>query len=62
MKHPECGDSVPVEIELVPRQPVASRLRVGVMIIVPALTKGQHRHPEAVFGSIAGKKPLPPHI
>jgi hypothetical protein len=36
---------------------------MGVMIIVPAFTKGQHRNPEAVLGSIAGRKPLSsPHV
>src|SRR5690242_3294925 len=39
------------------------RLRMGVMVVMPALTKGQQRHPEAVFGSIAsGKPPRSPHV
>lgn len=33
-----------------------------VMVVMPALTKSQQSHPETVFGRIAGRKPLRPHI
>ena len=39
------------------------RLRMGVMTIVPTLTKGEQRHPETVSGGITGGKPLcSPHM
>jgi len=40
-EHPQRGDSIPVEIEFIPGQAMAGSLGMSVMIVVPALTKGE---------------------
>ena len=50
-------DTVPVEIKFVPFEAVTGRNRMGVVIVVPAFSKGHDRHPPAVRGKIAGDKP-----
>src|SRR3954447_9595768 len=56
-------DSIPVQVDFVPGHAVTSRLRKGVMVVVPALTKRQQCHPKAVPGVIASAKaPFPPHM
>ena len=37
-------DSIPVHVEFVPGQAMTGRLGMGVVVIVPALTKRQQRH------------------
>jgi hypothetical protein len=62
-EHPQCVNSVPVEIEFVPGKAMMGRLGMCVMVDVPALTKSQESHPEIVFGRITGRKPLrSPHV
>ena len=53
----ERGDAVPVGIELVPGQAVTRGLRMGVMVVVPALAKGEESYPETVAGGVAGGEP-----
>ena len=53
----EGRDAVPVGIELVPGQAVTRGLRMGVVVVVPALAKGEQSDPEAVAGGVAGGKP-----
>src|SRR5215467_6422148 len=43
----EDAKTVPVEVNLIPGQTMSRGLRVSVMVVVPAFTKGQHGHPEA---------------
>ena len=47
------ADAEPVEVELIPGQAVAGRHRMRVMIVVPALAEGEHRHPPVVRRIIA---------
>src|SRR5437773_10233320 len=42
------ANAPPVEIDLVPGEPMARRGRVRMMIIVPAFAKGQQRDPPVV--------------
>ena len=50
-----------LEIEFMPGQAMTGRLRMDVMVIVPALTKGQQRYPEIVLEA-AGRNRCLPHI
>jgi len=53
----EGGDSVPVGIELVPSEAVTRGLRMGVMVVVPALAEGKESYPHTVAGGVAGGEP-----
>lgn len=44
----ENPDSVKVEVNFIPLQPMAGRNRVGVMVVVPPVSKTQQRHPPIV--------------
>ena len=55
-------NSIPVGVELVPLHAMTGRLRMGVVVVVPALAKRQHSHPEAVPGIILRAKRWRPHI
>ena len=55
------ADPNPVQVELVPGQAMTRRHRVGVMIVVPALAKGQQRHPPVVGGVVRVVKRRDPH-
>ena len=59
----QCGDAIPVRVELVPGQAVTGGLRMGVMVVVPSFAKGQQRHPEAVARGVSGgKSARAPHV
>ncbi len=47
-------NAVPVHIHFIPAQAVPGGNRMGVMIVVPALAKGEKRHPPAVGGKVFG--------
>ena len=49
-------DAVVIGIEFVPGQPVPSRYRMRMMVVMPSLTTGQQRNPPAVAGIIPGLK------
>src|SRR5688572_18344893 len=50
----ERADTNPVEIQLVPRETVTRARRMGVMVVVPAFSECEQRHPPVVGGIIAG--------
>jgi hypothetical protein len=54
---PEDGDAVPVGVELVPGKAVTGGLGMGVVVVVPALAKGEESYPETVPGGVGGGKP-----
>ena len=45
LEHP---NGVPVEIKFIPLQPVPGRNRVGVMVVMPAISEAHQRHPPIV--------------
>jgi hypothetical protein len=45
LEHP---NRVPVEVDFIPLQPVPGRNREGVMVVVPAISETQKRHPPIV--------------
>ncbi len=49
----EDADGDPVHIELIPGEPVACRGWEGVVIVVPAFTKGQYRDEPIICREIA---------
>ena len=62
-ENPQNQNSIPVRVEFVPGHAVTGGLRIGVMVVVPALTERQERHPEAVPGIImSAKAPSSPHM
>ena len=62
-ERPQCRDSVPVDVDFVPGQAMTGTLGMGVMIIMPAFTKGQQCHPKTVSGCIpCGESPRSPHV
>src|SRR5271157_6413007 len=48
--------AVPVHIELIPRQPMARRLRMRVMVIVPAFAEAEVCHPPQIARVVVGGK------
>ena len=44
----EDANGVPVEVDLIPRQPVPGRDRVGVMVVVPPIAETEQCHPPVV--------------
>src|SRR6185312_5170383 len=44
-KSAQDSDGVPVHINFIPGQPMPCRLRMSVMIVVPAFAIGEQRHP-----------------
>lgn len=53
-----CANTIPIQIELVPCKTVTGRLRFGVVVIMPALTEGQHSDPKAVPRVVMSLKSL----
>src|SRR5580704_4043744 len=53
LEHP---NSVKVEVELVPLQPVSSRNRVGVMVVMPTISETDQRDPPIVGRRITSLK------
>src|SRR5437868_4485080 len=51
------ANSPPVEIDFVPGKAMPCRAWVSVVVIVPALTEGQQRHPPVVSRIIASREP-----
>jgi len=49
-------DTVIVDINLVPGEPVTGRNRVGMMVVVPSLATGQQGHPQIVARVVAGRE------
>src|SRR5262245_35470580 len=47
------ADANPIEIKLVPLEPMAGAGGVGVMVVVPALSERQKRNPPVVRGVVA---------
>jgi hypothetical protein len=59
----ECGDAVPVGVELVPGEAVARGLWMGVVVVVPAFAEGEKCDPEAVAGGVrCGEAARTPHV
>ncbi len=59
----ERPDAVPIEVDLVPREAVARRNRVRMVIVVPAFAEGEQSHPPAIRRKIAGlKAPRTDHV
>src|SRR5260221_7327684 len=57
------ANSVPVHVELIPRNAVPSSLCEGMVVVVPSFTKSQYGHPKAVARSVLGYEPLrTPHM
>jgi len=52
----EEPDAVPVEINFVPTEPVPSRGGMGMVIVVPAFAKSEHRYPPVVGRLVMGSK------
>src|SRR5271155_4522603 len=59
----QSADAIPVQIEFIPNNPVARRLRNSVMIVVPSFAEGQQCDPKTVFRSVVSKEsPRTPHV
>lgn len=59
----QCSDAIPVQIEFIPGEAMARRLRVCVMVIMPAFTESEHGDPKTVPGCIVGgESPRSPHM
>src|SRR5262249_4028131 len=56
-------NSPPIDIDLIPGEPVPSRGRMSMMIVVPALSKSDPSHPPIVPGIVArSKTSASPHV
>jgi hypothetical protein len=55
-KSPQNPDSIPVEVDFVPRQAMPRRSRVGMVVVVPDLAKRQQRHPPTISRQIPRRK------
>ena len=56
-------DAVPIKVDFVPGEPVARRLRVSMVVVVPAFTEGKYCDPKAVPRCVGGVETTrPPHV
>src|SRR5882724_7059465 len=63
MKRAQHKNPVPVHVKFIPNQAVTGRLRMRMMIVMPAFPPTQDGDPEAVSGSIvSAKSPRSPHV
>ena len=59
----KCPDTPPVDVDLVPGDSMSRGSWVGMMVIVPALAKGQQRDPPVVLRIITRGEPArAPHV
>ena len=48
------GDAVPVGIEFVPGETVTGRLRMGMVVVMPAFAEGEESDPHAIARGVRG--------
>src|SRR5258708_1628280 len=56
MERAQHENSIPIRVNFVPDQPMTGRLRMRMMIVMPAFSPAQHGDPKTVSGRVVRAK------